>query len=243
MLSANITAVSAQVSKKPQTTIILEPKRTAAGIDYDVYIENANNLSTLMFAMDFSSKEKGTMSLTGNDCFDISHSEWSNDNHVSLKAYMGRTGQKTGFSSDSKIKVAHISIPIDISAVGNVTATVSSAICAGVIQTGSNALKGNVTIPKQPISYAIRECSVLSYDKNKVNILSSNNRNADVIYALYDTQGRFVKMYKENIELKQGENEISSDEIDFGESGTISVMIWDGIDSMRPLADKTTINN
>ena len=107
----------------------------------------------------------------------------------------------------------------------------------------SDALKGTVTVPGQPISYAIRECSVLSFDKNKVNILSSNNRTADVIYALYDTQGRFVKMYKENIELKQGENEISSDEIDFGESGTISVMIWDGIDSMRPLADKTTINN
>lgn len=243
MLSANITAVSAQVSKKPQTAIILEPKRTAAGIDYDVYIENANNLSTLMFAMDFSSKEKGTMSLTGNDCFDISHSEWSNDNHVSLKAYMGRTGQKTGFSSDSKIKVAHISIPIDISTVGNVTATVSSAICAGVMQTDSDALKGTVTVPGQPISYAIRECSVLSFDKNKVNILSSNNRTADVIYALYDTQGRFVKMHKENIELKQGENKISSDGITFGESGTISVMIWDGTSSMRPLADKTTINN
>lgn len=243
MLSANITAVSAQVSKKPQTAIILEPKRTAAGIDYDVYIENANNLSTLMFAMDFSSKEKGTMSLTGNDCFDISHSEWSNDNHASLKAYMGRTGQKTGFSSDSKIKVAHISIPIDISTVGNVMATVSGAICAGVMQTDSDALKGTVTVPGQPISYAIRECSVLSFDKNKVNILSSNNRTADVIYALYDTQGRFVKMHKENIELKQGENKISSDGITFGESGTISVMIWDGIGSMRPLADKTTINN
>lgn len=243
MLSANITAVSAQVSKKPQTAIILEPKRTAAGIDYDVYIENANNLSTLMFAMDFSSKEKGTMSLTGNDCFDISHSEWSNDNHVSLKAYIGRTGQKTGFSSDSKIKVAHISIPIDISAVGNVTATVSSAICAGVIQTDSNALKGNVTVPEQPISYAIRECSVLSYDKNKVNILSSNNRNADVIYALYDSQGGLVNAYKENIGLKQGENEISPTGIDFGQAETVSVMIWDGIDSMRPLADKTTINN
>jgi hypothetical protein len=243
MLSANITAVSAQVSKKPQTAIILEPKRTAAGIDYDVYIENANNLSTLMFAMDFSSKEKETMSLTGNDCFDISHSEWSNDNHVSLKAYMGRTGQKTGFSSDSKIKVAHISIPIDISTVGNVTATVSGAICAGVMQTDSDALKGTVTVPGQPISYAIRECSVLSFDKNKVNILSSNNRTADVIYALYDTQGRFVKMHKENIELKQGKNKISSDGITFGESGTISVMIWDGTSSMRPLADKTTINN
>ncbi len=241
MLSTNITAVSAQASEKPQTAIIFEPKRTAAGIDYDVYIENANYLSTLMFAMDFTSKEKGTMSLTDNDCFDISHSEWSNEN--TLKAYLGRTGQKTGFSSDSKIKVAHISIPIDISAVGNVTATVSSAICAGVIQTDSNALKGNVTVPEQPISYAIRECSVLSYDKNKVNILSSNNRNADVIYALYDSQGGLVNAYKENIGLKQGENEISPTGIDFGQAETVSVMIWDGIDSMRPLADKTTINN
>lgn len=107
----------------------------------------------------------------------------------------------------------------------------------------SDALKGTVTVPGQPISYAIRECSVLSFDKNKVNILSSNNRTADVIYALYDTQGRFVKMHKEKIELKQGKNKISSDGITFGESGTISVMIWNGTSSMRPLADKTTINN
>ncbi len=241
MLSANITAVSAQASENPQTAIIFEPKRTAAGIDYDVYIENANYLSTLMFAMDFTSKEKGTMSLTDNDCFDISHSEWSDEN--TLKAYLGRTGQKTGFSSDGKIKVAQISIPIDILTVGDVTATVSDAICAGVIQTDSNALKGNVTVPKQPISYAIRECSVLSFDKNKVNILSSNNRNADVIYVSYDSQGGLVNAYKENIGLKQGENEISPTGIDFGQAETVSVMIWDGIDSMRPLADKTTINN
>lgn len=245
VLSSHIAAfqVYAEANRNPYTEIILEPKRTAAGIDYDVYIEHSSSLSTLMLTMDFSTAEKGTMSLADNACFDISHSEWSNDNHASLKAYMGRTGQKTGFSSDSKIKVAHISIPIDISTVENVTATVSGAICAGVMQTDSDALKGTVTVPGQPISYAIRECSVLSFDKNKVNILSSNNRTADVIYALYDTQGRFVKMYKENIELKQGENEISSDEITFGESGTISVMIWDGTSSMRPLADKTTINN
>lgn len=95
LLSAGITSVSAQAGANPYTEIILEPKRTTAGIDYDVYIENANYLSTLMFAMDFTSKEKGTMSLTDNDCFDISHSEWSNEN--TLKAYLGRTGQKTGF--------------------------------------------------------------------------------------------------------------------------------------------------
>lgn len=245
VLSSYIAAsqVYAEANRNPYTEIILEPTRTAAGIDYDVYIEHSSSLSTLMLAIDFSTAEKGAISLSDNVCFDILHSEWSNDNHASLKAYMGRTGQKTGFSSDSKIKVAHISIPIDISTVGNVTAAVSGAICAGVIQTDSNALKGNVTVPKQPISYAIRECSVLSFDKNKVNILSSNNRNADVIYVSYDSQGGLVNAYKENIGLKQGENEISPTGIDFGQAETVSVMIWDGIDSMRPLADKTTINN
>ena len=236
--------VSAEASENPQTTIILEPKRTAGGIDYDVYIEHSSSLSTLMLAMDFSTTaEKGTMSLADNTCFDISHSEWSNDNHVSLKAYLGRTGQKTGFSSEDKIKVAQISIPIDISKISEVTATVSNAICAGILQTDSEAAKGSVTIPLQPVSYVIKECSVLSFDKNKVNILSSKNRNADVIYASYDNQGRLVNMYKENIKLNQGENEISSDGIDFGQSETISVMIWDDIDLMYPLADKTTINN
>lgn len=160
LLSAGITSVSAQAGANPQTEIILEPRRAAEGIDYDVYIENTRSLSTVIFTMEFTSKEKGT-----------------------------------------------------------------------------------IVVSEDAIKYTVRECSILSFDKNKVNILSSNNRTADVIYALYDTQGRCVKMYKENIELKQGENEISSDEIDFGESGTISVMIWDGIDSMRPLADKTTINN
>ena len=243
LLSAGITSVSAQAGANPQTEIILEPKRTAAGIDYDVYIEHSSSLSTLMLTMDFSTAEKGTMSLADNACFDISHSEWSNNNHASLKAYMGRTGQKTGFSSDSKIKVAQISVPIDISKVGEIGVTVTKAVCAGIAQTDGNAVKGTIVVSEDAIKYTVRECSILSFDKNKVNILSSNNRTADVIYALYDTQGRFVKMHKENIELKQGENKISSDGITFGESGTISVMIWDGTSSMRPLADKTTINN
>lgn len=245
VLSANIAAapVYAETSRNPHAEIILEPKRTAAGIDYAVYIEHASSLSTLMLAVDFSAAKKGIMSLADNACFDISHSKWSSGNQTSLKAYLGRTGQKTGFSSDEKIKVAQISIPIDISEVGEVTATVSGAICAGVVQTDGDAVKGTVTVPEQPVSHVIKECSVLSFDKNKVNILSSKNRSADVIYALYDSQGRLVNTYEENIGLKQGENEISPDGIDFGQAETISVMIWDGIGSMRPLANKTTINN
>lgn len=243
LLSAGITSVSAQAGANPQTEIILEPRRAAEGIDYDVYIENIRSLSTVIFTMEFTSKEKGTMSLADNACFNILHSEWSNEHNALLKVYLGRTRQEAGFSSDDKIKVAQISVPIDISEVGEVTATVSGAICAGVVQTDGDAVKGTVTVPEQPVSYVIKKCSILSFDKNKVNILSSKNRSADVIYALYDSQGRLVKTYKENIGLKQGENEISPDGIDFGQAETISVMIWDGIGSMRPLADKTTINN
>ena len=243
LLLASITAVSAQANKNPQTAIILEPKRTAAGIDYDVYIENTQYLSTLMFSIDFTSKEKGTMSLTDNDCFDISHSEWSSGNHASLKAYLGRTGQKIGFSSDDKIKVAQISIPIDISEVGDVTATVKGAVCAGISETDGAAAKGTVTIPERTITHTIRECSILSITQNKIDILSSTARKADVIYALYDDNGRLTNTYQERVELNQGENIISVNETIFDKSGSVSIMIWDGMNSMRPLADKATINN
>lgn len=183
------------------------------------------------------------MSLADNACFNILHSEWSNEHNALLKVYLGRTGQEAGFSSDDKIKVAQISVPIDISKVGEIGVTVTKAVCAGITQTDGNAVKGTIVVSEDAIKYTVRECSILSFDKNKVNILSSNNRNADVIYALYDSQGGLVNAYKENIGLKQGENEISPTGIDFGQAETVSIMIWDGIDSMRPLADKTTINN
>lgn len=245
LLSANITSVSASVQaiQNPQAEIILEPKRTAEGIDYDVYIEHASSLSTLIFAMDFTSQEKGTMSLTDNACFDLLHSEWSNENQISLKAYLGRTGQKAGFSSDDKVKVAQISIPIDISEVGDVTATVTEAICAGILGTGGDASKGTVTVSEGTIKYTIRECSVLNVTNNKVAILSSKNRKADVIYVLYDDKGKLTNTYKESIDLNQGENIISANEAIFNKSVSISIMIWDSIDSMYPLAEKTSINN
>ena len=35
-------AVFAQTEKKPQTTLAVEPKRTEAGIEYNLYLENTN---------------------------------------------------------------------------------------------------------------------------------------------------------------------------------------------------------
>lgn len=232
--------VSAAASETPQPPLLLEPRRTADGMDYDVYIEHTNTLSTLLFAMEFSTAEKGTLRLVDNACFDSAYSEWNTDTHASLKAYLGRTGQKAGFSSEDRIKVAQISLPFD-AAVGEVTATVSNALCAGVVQTASDAVKGCVNIPLQPIRYVLRECSILSFDQSKVNLLSAQNRRAVILYASCNAEGRLVSTHIQTIDLKQGENELSLDGIDFEPFETLSVMVWDSTGSLRPLTDKATI--
>lgn len=232
--------VSAAASETPQTTLLLEPRRTADGMDYDVYIEHTSTLSTLLFAVEFSTAEKGTLRLVDNACFDSAYSEWNTDTHASLKVYLGRTGQKAGFSSEDRIKVAQISLPFD-AAVGEVTATVSNALCAGVVQTASDAVKGCVNIPLQPIRYVLRECSILSFDQSKVTLLSAQNRRAVILYASCNAEGRLVSTHIQTIDLKQGENELSLDGIDFEPFETLSVMVWDSTGSLRPLTDKATI--
>ncbi len=236
LLTANITAAAAA----PETTLTLEPRRTAEGIDYDVYIQNTNALSTLIFWLDFMADGAGEMKLSESDCFDISHSEWSNGDNTSLKAYLGRTGQKAGFSSDNKVQVAQISIPLDITKTGEVTASVSGAVCAGILQTDSSAQKGTITVPDSTVRYTVRECSILSLDQNNIHILSSENRSADLIFASYDETGRLTGTQKERIELSQGENEISADEATLSQA--CSILLWDA-DSMHPLAEKFTIND
>ena len=64
-----------------------------------------------------------------------------------------------------------------------------------------------------------------------------------MIYASYDGSGNLINLRKENADLIQGENTVSISGIDFDKSETVSVMVWDGVNSMRPLADKVTINN
>lgn len=56
-------AVFAQTEKKPQTTLAVEPKRTEAGIEYNLYLENTNCLSTLFFEMNFDGKNAGKATL------------------------------------------------------------------------------------------------------------------------------------------------------------------------------------
>lgn len=235
-------AVLAQTEKKPQTTFEVEPKRTETGIEYDLYLENTNCLSTLFFEMSFDSKNAGEAILEQNECFDILHTTWNTDNKISVKGYFGRTGNKTGFSSNERIYVAKIVIPIDVSSTGNFIADISNAICAGITETDGAAVKGEVNVSETSIKYKVNECSVLDLSQDAVDILSSKARNADVIFAAYDENGKLVSTHKENVALQQGSNKLDVSGIDLTNSESVSVMVWDSMISMCPLADKATIN-
>lgn len=92
------------------------------------------------------------------------------------------------------------------------------------------------------IKYAVNECSVLDFSQDAVDILSSKAQNVDVIFAAYGENGKLVSAHKENITLHQGKNKLDVSGIDLTNSESISVMVWDSMISMRPLADKATIN-
>jgi len=235
-------AVFAQTEKKPQTALAVEPKRTETGIEYNLYLENTNCLSTLFFEMNFDGKNAGKAILEKNERFDILHTTWNTDNKISVKGYLGRTGNKMGFSSNERIKVAKIVIPIDVSSTGEFIADISNVICAGITETDGTAVKGEVKVSATSIKYAVNECNVLDFSQDAVDILSSKAQNVDVIFAAYDENGKLVSTHKENITLHQGKNKLDVSGIDFTNSESISVMVWDSMISMRPLADKATIN-
>ena len=156
----------------------------------------------------------------------------------------GRTGNKMGFSSNERIKVLrkYVRIPIDVSSTGEFIADISNVICAGITETDVTAVKGEVKVYETSIKYSAKECSILDFSQDAVDILSSKAQNVDVIFVAYDENGKLVSSHKENVALQQGKNKLDVSGIDFTNSDSISVMVWDSMISMRPLADKATIN-
>ena len=104
------------------------------------------------------------------------------------------------------------------------------------------AVKGDVKVYETSIKYSAKECSILDFSQDAVDILSSKAQNVDVIFAAYDENGKLVSAHKENVTLQQGKNKLDVSGIDFTNSESISVMIWDSMASIRPFADKATIN-
>ena len=158
-----VKTVSAAVS-------IEEDKITGGKAVYNIYLDSAENVSTVILKVSFDLSKVDKGEIIANDKFTSGTSTWKEENgRLILKAYMGITGNVTGFTSTAKTKLAQISVPLKDSAKGNITAEILSALAAGVVSEDESAMDGTVTIGTSSASVFIP-----SYDvngDNKVDII------------------------------------------------------------------------
>ena len=158
-----VKTVSAAVS-------IEEDKITGGKAVYNIYLDSAENVSTVILKVSFDLSKVDKGEIIANDKFTAGTSKWEEiDGKLVLKAYMGITGNVTGFTSTAKTKLAQISVPLKDSAKGNITAEILSALAAGVVGEDESAMDGTVTI-----GTTLANIFVPSYDvngDNKVDII------------------------------------------------------------------------
>lgn len=145
-------------------------KITGGKAVYNIYLDSAENVSTVILKVSFDLSKVDKGEIIANDKFTAGTSKWEEiDGKLVLKAYMGITGNVTGFTSTAKTKLAQISVPLKDSAKGNITAEILSALAAGVVSEDESAMDGTVTIGTSSASVFIP-----SYDvngDNKVDII------------------------------------------------------------------------
>lgn len=158
-----VKTVSAAVSIK-------EDKITGGKAVYNIYLDSAENVSTVILKVSFDLSKVDKGEIIANDKFTSGTSTWKEENgKLILKAYMGITGNVTGFSSTEKTKLAEISVSLKDSAKGNITAEISDAKAAGIVGEDESAMNGTVTITAPSTSIFVP-----SYDvngDNKVDII------------------------------------------------------------------------
>ena len=158
-----VKTVSAAVS-------IEEDKITGGKAVYNIYLDSAENVSTVILKVSFDLSKVDKGEIIANDKFTSGTSTWKEENgKLVLKAYMGITGNVTGFTSTAKTKLAQISVPLKDSAKGNITAEILSALAAGVVSEDESAMDGTVTIGTTSANIFVP-----SYDvngDNKVDII------------------------------------------------------------------------
>ena len=137
-----VKTVSAAVS------IAAEPEIKDGEAVYGIYLDSAENVNTVLLKVSFDLSKVGEGTITSaNDKFIGGTAEWAEDNgKLILKAYLGMTGNVTGFSSSEKTKLAEISVPLKDGANGNITAEISDIKAAGVVGEDEAAKNGTVTI-------------------------------------------------------------------------------------------------
>lgn len=164
----NTTVVIAGAESEEKTvsaalSIEAEPEIKDGKAVYSIYLDKAENVNTILLKVSFdSSKVDNGEIVSSNDKFTSKTSNWAEESgSLVLRAYMGITGNVTGFSSNDKTKLAEISVPLKDGAKGNITAEISEADAGGIIGEDESAEKGTVTI-----SAAAASVFVPCYDVN-----------------------------------------------------------------------------
>ena len=150
-----VKTVSATVS------IAAEPEIKDGKAVYSIYLDSAENVNTVLLkvSFDLSKVDKGEIS-AANDKFTSGTSTWKEENgKLVLKAYMGMTGNVTGFTSADKTKLAEISVPLKDGAKGNIIAEISNALTGGIVSEDESAMDGTVTIATSSASVFIPRCA------------------------------------------------------------------------------------
>ena len=137
-----VKTVSASVS------IAAEPEIKDGKAVYSIYLDTAENVSTVLLKVSFDAAQVDAgIVVPANGQFTSGTSTWAEENgKLILKAYLGITGNVTGFSSDEKTKLAEISVPVKAGISGNITAGITAVKAAGVVGENESAMNGTVTV-------------------------------------------------------------------------------------------------
>ena len=144
---------------------------------YSLYLDNADKLSSLILKISFTSNAGASLSPAENDCFDIAYGQWS-DTDLTLNTYFGRTGEREGYSSDTRIKIADISVPADSIESAVVSAYIAQALCAGVQDTASAASKGAVTVLNGSADFYVYNFDISEYKNGNIYITAPYEQTA-----------------------------------------------------------------
>lgn len=217
--NTTITVEGADEEKNVSATLSVssEPKIKDGKAIYSVYLDNAENLNTLLLKIVFDSSQvnKGEISIA-NEKFTTGTSTWSEeDGKLILKTYMGITGNVAGITSDEKTKLAEISVPIKDGSKGNISAEITTAKAAGVVGENESAMTGNVIL-----SNGLASVFLPSYDVN-------NDGNVDII-DITEAQRYYRATSADEIWTKAKTMDVNSDN---------TVDIQDYIDIFNNLSD------
>lgn len=142
-----------------------EPELQENHIIYNLYIDSAANVNTILFklSMDATQVEQGTLEVAANDLFDVHSADWKMEGETYvLTGYLGKTGNVIGNTVSEKTKIASVRVPVKDGVSGAVTAVLESVSCAGVVDVTQAAQDGTATITPPGTA----DFLIISYDVN-----------------------------------------------------------------------------